>query len=68
MPIVLKMVPFFMLLVGLSIQLKQNYQILRKAGYTAIQTSPIQECLVGNDGNKYFGNWEFEYQPISQNI
>eukprot|EP00833_Pecoramyces_ruminatium_P016260 jgi/Orpsp1_1/1190292/evm.model.d7180000078054.1 len=48
--------------------IKAKLPDIKKAGYTAIQTSPIQECLVGNDGNKYFGNWEFEYQPISQNI
>jgi alpha-amylase len=48
--------------------IKQRLPDIRNAGYTAIQTSPIQECFIGDNGNKYFGNWIFEYQPISQNI
>ncbi|OUM60259.1 glycoside hydrolase family 13 protein [Piromyces sp. E2] len=48
--------------------IKEKLPEIKKAGYTAVQTSPIQECFVGDNGNKYFGNWVFEYQPVSQNI
>ena len=48
--------------------IKEKLPEIQKSGYTAIQTSPIQECFVGDNGNKYFGNWIYEYQPISQNI
>jgi len=48
--------------------IKEKLPDIKKAGYTAVQTSPIQECFVGDNGNRYFGNWVYEYQPISQNI
>lgn len=48
--------------------IKEKLPEIKESGYTAVQTSPIQECLVGDNGNKYFGNWIYEYQPISQEI
>jgi len=48
--------------------IREKLPEIKNAGYTAVQTSPIQECFVGDNGNKNFGNWIFEYQPISQNI
>jgi len=48
--------------------IKEKLPEIQASGYSAIQTSPIQECFVGDNGNKYFGNWFYEYQPISQNI
>jgi len=48
--------------------IKEKLPEIRNAGYTAVQTSPIQECFVGDNGNRRFGNWVFGYQPVSQNI
>jgi len=48
--------------------IREKLPEIKNAGYTAVQTSPIQECFVGDNGNRYFGNWVFEYQPVSQNI
>lgn len=41
------------------------------AGYSAIQTSPINECLVGEDGGmQLYGNgkWYYHYQPTDWTI
>lgn len=41
------------------------------AGYSAIQTSPINECLVGEDGGmQLYGNgkWYYHYQPTDWKI
>lgn len=41
------------------------------AGYTAIQTSPINECVVGGDGGMQLngeGKWYYHYQPTDWTI
>ena len=41
------------------------------AGYTAIQTSPINECLVGSNGEMQLygeGRWYYHYQPTDWTI
>jgi len=46
--------------------IKEKLPEIKKAGYTAVQTSPIQTCLVGNNGSKNLKNWYFHYQPINE--
>lgn len=44
----------------------ENLQDIADAGYTSIQTSPINECKVGEDGGmELYGNgkWYYHYQP-----
>ncbi|OUM68745.1 carbohydrate-binding module family 26 protein [Piromyces sp. E2] len=48
--------------------IKEKLPDIQKAGYTAIQTSPIQNCKVGNNGSRDLKNWYFHYQPISYEI
>lgn len=41
------------------------------AGYTAIQTSPINECVVGGEGGMQLfgeGKWYYHYQPTAWTI
>ncbi|MGF7535919.1 starch-binding protein [Bacillus mexicanus] len=48
--------------------LKQNMQDIHDAGYTAIQTSPINQVKEGNQGKKSMSNWYWLYQPTSYQI
>lgn len=48
--------------------LKQNMKDIHDAGYTAIQTSPINQVKEGNQGNKSMSNWYWLYQPTSYQI
>ncbi|ORX65356.1 alpha-amylase-domain-containing protein [Anaeromyces robustus] len=48
--------------------IREKLPEIKNAGYTAVQTSPIQSCLVGNNGSKDLKNWYFHYQPVSYNI
>lgn len=46
----------------------ENLQSIKDAGYTSIQTSPINECKVGEDGGMSLysdndGKWYYHYQP-----
>ncbi len=46
----------------------ENLQDIADAGYTSIQTSPINECKVGEDGGMCLysdsdGKWYYHYQP-----
>ena len=47
----------------------ENLQDIKDAGYTSIQTSPINECKVGEDGGMALyseddkGKWYYHYQP-----
>lgn len=44
----------------------ENLQDIADAGYTSIQTSPINECKVGEDGGMELygdGKWYYHYQP-----
>ena len=52
--------------------IKENMKDIAQAGYTSIQTSPINECKVGDnggmqlqdkDGSANKGKWYFHYQP-----
>ncbi len=41
------------------------------AGYSTIQTSPINECLVGDDGGMQLygdGKWYYHFQPVDYKI
>ncbi len=49
----------------------ENLQAIKDAGYTSIQTSPINECKVGEDGGmEIYGNgkWYYHYQPTDYKI
>jgi alpha-amylase len=49
--------------------IKSNLEKIAEAGYTAVQTSPITKCVVGNGGNKNLeGNWYYHYQPTAYTI
>ncbi|MGN0452918.1 MAG: alpha-amylase family glycosyl hydrolase [Ruminococcus sp.] len=51
--------------------IKENIPEIANAGYTAIQTSPIGECRVGEDGGlELFGHgkWYYHYQPTKHVI
>lgn len=49
--------------------IKNNMQTIAEAGYTSIQTSPINKCVVGNGGNLAFDNqWYYHYQPTNYTI
>jgi len=48
--------------------IKERLPEIQKAGYTAVQTSPIQTCKYGNGGSRDLRNWYYHYQPISYNI
>lgn len=46
----------------------ENLQNIKDAGYTSIQTSPINQCKVGDDGglslySENNGKWYYHYQP-----
>ena len=51
--------------------IKENMATIADAGYTSIQTSPINKVLVGEGGGmQIYGNgkWYYHYQPISYEI
>ena len=51
--------------------IKENMKDIAEAGYTTVQTSPINECLVGEGGGmQLFGNgkWYYHYQPTDWKI
>ena len=51
--------------------IKENMAVIADAGYTSVQTSPINKVLVGEGGGmQIFGNgkWYYHYQPISYEI
>lgn len=51
--------------------IKNNLPAIKEAGYTSIQTSPINECKVGEDGGmELYGNgkWYYHYQPTDYKI
>ncbi len=51
--------------------IKDNLQAIKDAGYTSIQTSPINECKVGEDGGmELYGNgkWYYHYQPTDYKV
>lgn len=57
--------------------IKDNMKEIANAGYTSVQTSPIQECVVGDYGGmaledkgtaKNKGKWYYVYQPTNYTI
>ncbi|MBR6432071.1 MAG: hypothetical protein IKS64_04390, partial [Muribaculaceae bacterium] len=51
--------------------ISQHLQEIKDAGFTIVQTSPINECYVGdNGGRQLFGNgkWYYHYQPTDWTI
>lgn len=51
--------------------IKENLENIAKAGFSAVQTSPINECLVGDNGGMQLmgnGKWYYHYQPIDYKI
>ncbi|ORX76532.1 glycoside hydrolase [Anaeromyces robustus] len=48
--------------------IKEKLLDIKNSGYTAVQTSAVQRCIIHDNGNKYFGNWQYAYQPISQEV
>ena len=43
-------------------------QAIKDAGYTSVQTSPINQVIVDDGGNKSLKNWYYQYQPILHTI
>lgn len=41
---------------------------IKDAGYTSIQTSPINAVIPGDNGSKDLKNWYFHYQPTDYTI
>lgn len=51
--------------------IKESMQDIAYAGFTAIQTSPINECVVGGSGGMQLngeGKWYYHYQPTDWTI
>lgn len=49
--------------------IKENIKDIADAGYVAVQTSPINQCLVGNNGDlRFTDQWWYQYQPINYKI
>ena len=41
--------------------IKDNVQAIKDAGYTSVQTSPINTVEAGEGGNKSLKNWYYQY-------
>ena len=51
--------------------IKDNLKRIAEAGFTSVQTSPINECLVGEGGGMQLmgnGKWYYHYQPTKYTI
>ena len=51
--------------------IREHLQEIKDAGYTIVQTSPINECYVGDGGGRQLfgkGKWYFHYQPTDWTI
>ena len=51
--------------------IEENLPRIAEAGFTAIQTSPINTCLVGENGGLDMmgnGKWYYQYQPVDWKI
>lgn len=49
--------------------IKKELPKIAEAGFTSVQTSPINQCKVGNGGRKQLGGcWYYHYQPTLYTI
>ncbi len=51
--------------------IEENLPRIAEAGFTAVQTSPANECLEGEDGGLDMmgnGKWYYQYQPVDWKI
>lgn len=51
--------------------IRENLENIAKAGFSAVQTSPINECLIGDNGGMQLmgsGKWYYHYQPVDYKI
>ncbi len=48
--------------------ISENMEKIKNAGYTSIQTSPINKVIEGKNGDLSFENWYFHYQPAAYTI
>ena len=49
--------------------IRENMADIAEAGYTSVQTSPANTCVVGNGGNLNFTNqWWYHYQPTDYTL
>ena len=51
--------------------IKEHLPEIKDAGYTIVQTSPINECVVGENGGRQLfghGKWYYHYQPTDWTI
>ncbi|MCD3444038.1 alpha-amylase [Streptococcus equi subsp. zooepidemicus] len=48
--------------------IKENMSAIKEAGYTSIQTSPINAVIKGDGGSKDLKNWYYHYQPTDYTI
>lgn len=48
--------------------IRSNLPLIAASGYTSVQTSPISNCVVGNNGNMHFSGWYYHYQPVDYSI
>ena len=51
--------------------IKDNMKDIAEAGYTAVQTSPVSTCVVGENGGMQIfgkGKWYYHYQPTIHRI
>lgn len=51
--------------------ISESMEDIARAGYSAIQTSPINECIVGGNGGMELmgqGKWYYHYQPTDWKI
>lgn len=51
--------------------ISESMEDIARAGYTSIQTSPINECIVGGNGGMELmgqGKWYYHYQPTDWTI
>ena len=51
--------------------IREHLPEIKAAGYTIVQTSPINECVVGEGGGRQLfghGKWYYHYQPTDWTI
>lgn len=51
--------------------IKENLPVIAESGYKSVQTSPINKCLVGDNGGMQLmgnGKWYYHYQPTLYTI